>query len=338
MFITNFGTLKSADPISSVSTRVGIFLGLDFTTNIVLEQNSNKYISTIPIFSFSSDSSKVLIDYSNCKNATDLSLLNGLFGGLTANIDFTISNASYEIDGSSSKADLSGQYRFKSFVGKVIVAVPLSITNFNQRIYRYESNYFINPPQFGLSLSPQPQKTEYVIVNALGSDKINSFAKFGIYPKDKVKITGTVNNNKTFTIKSVTVNKDGSENIVVEEPVIQESGFGNRIGIEVIQQKKGSVIVSLVDKNPVLGACSIYKNNSKVSCFEDQTIDQCLARFSMTTDSNYTWTPNTVCSETSTILTTPTTNLFAGETSARTNALASLSSLGYFSSYNSTRA
>ena len=337
MINNSFGVVNKYETTTSVSTRVGIFLGLDFTTSIVLEQNSNKYLSSIPAFSFSSDFSKVIIDYTNCKNLTDLSLLDGLFASLPYNTSFTISNGSYEIDGSSTKADLSGSYQFKSYLNKVIVASPVSLTNLNQRISRYESNYFINPPQFGLALSAQPQKTEYVIVNALGSDKINSFAKLGIYPKDKVKITGTVNNNKTFTVKSVTVNKDGSENIVVEEPLIQESGFGNRVGVELIQEKKGSVTVNLIDSQPILGACSIYKNNSKVSCFEDQTIDQCVARFSMTSDSSYTWTPNALCSQTSSTLTTPTTNLFTGEALARTNALASLSSLGYFSTYNTTR-
>lgn len=335
MFITNFGTLKSVDVPSSVSTRVGIFLGLDFTTSIVLEQNSNKYLSSIPTFSFSSDFSKVIIDYTNCKNPTDLSLLDGLFASLANNTSFTISNGSYEIDGSSTKADLSGSYQFKSYVNKVIVASPVSLTNLNQRISRYESNYFINPPQFGLALSAQPQKIEYVIVNALGSNKINSFAKLGIYPKDKVKITGTVNNNKTFTVKSVTVNKDGSENIVVEEPLIQESGFGNRVGVELIQLKKGSINITLADNNPQLGSCSIYQDNSKVLCFDDQTENQCAARFSVTSNTTFRWTPNIPCLQTPFTLPT-TTNNFSGQV-ATTNPLASLSSLGYFSSYNSTR-
>lgn len=332
MFNSYFGKIIKHESISSVTTRVGIFLGLDFTTSLVLEQNSNKYLSTIPSFSFSSDSSKVLIDYSNCKNLTDLSLLDGLFGNLAVNTNFTISNALYEVDGSSTRADLSGQYQFKSFVGKIILASPISITNFNQRIYRYEPNYFINPPQFGLSLAPQPQKTEYVIVNALGSDKINSFARFGMYPGDKVKITGTQNNNKTFTIKSVTVNKDGSENIVVEEPMTQESAFGNRVGIELIQPYKGSRTITAANSAVPLGACSVYKNGIKTSCFDDQTSDQCDVRGSMLTDSTFAWASNTTCSQTPSSIVTRVNN-FTGQVNT-TNSLSSLSSLGYFSSYN----
>jgi hypothetical protein len=217
-------------------------------------------------------------------------------------------------------------------VGKVIVAAPVSITNFNQRIYRYESNYFISPPQFGLLLAPQPQKTEYVIVNALGSDKINSFARFGMYPGDKIKITGTQNNNKTFTIKSITVNKDGSENIVTEESLTQESAFGNRVGIELIQTSKGTAAITPADSVVTLGACSIYKNGIKTSCFDDQTSDQCTARGSMATDSTFAWTANTTCSQTPSSIVTRVNN-FTGQVNA-TNSLASLSSLGYFSSFN----
>lgn len=319
---------------TEVATRIGVFLGLDFTTNLTLELNSNKYLSTIPSFSFSSDFTKVLIDYSNSQNKTDLSLLDGLFSGLTAGTTFTISSAVYSIDGVGSEANLGGTYEFESFVANVIVATPIALNNFNQRLLRYEPNYFVNPPQFGLSLSPQGKQVEYVIVNALGTDKTNSFAKFGIYPYDKVKITGTRFNNKTFTVKSVTVNKDGTENIVVSEGITQESGFGNRIGVELVQQKKGSVQITEATGPVALGACGLYKDGSLVSCFDNQTESQCLARNSMSDSSSSIFRIGASCSSLPSSISTTVGNPFIGA-NATTNAFASLANLGYFNSSNS---
>lgn len=318
--------------IGYVSTRIGIFLGLDFTTNLTLELNTNKYLSTIPSFSFSTNFTKVLIDYSNSQNKTDLSLLDGLFSGLTAGTTFTISAAEYSIDGNGSEANLSGTYQFDSFVGNVIVATPITIQNANQRLFRYEPEYFVNPPQFGLSLSPFGRKTDYVIVNALGNDKVNSFDKFGIYPNDEIKITGTKYNDKTFTVKSVTINKDGSENIVVTEGITQETAFGNRVGLELIQKKIGDVTITAATGSVTLGACPIYKDGAKILCYENQTRDQCVARTTSAGGSSVTWYANQTCDSTPSALVQPTTSFVSP--SANNNVLASLSSLGYFNTFN----
>lgn len=319
--------------IGNVSTRIGIFLGLDFTTNKTLEVNSNKYLSTIPSFSFSSDFTRVLIDYSNSQNETDKALLSGLFSGLTAGTTFTISDAIYSLDGRSSEANLGGTYSFDSFVNNVVVAIPVSLNNYNQRLMRYEPSYFINPPQFGLSLAPKSTSTEYVIVNALGTDKVSSFARFGIYPGDRVKITGTLYNNDTYTVKSIMINKDGSENMVVEEGLTLESGFGKRVGIELIQTGKLGTSIVAATGSVAIGACSIYKNGLKVDCFDNQSYDQCVVRTNYTGGSPFTWRPSIPCSQTPSNISTTVTG-FAGTTET-TNAFASLNSLGYFNSFNS---
>lgn len=319
---------------TEVATRIGIFLGLDFTTTKTLELNSNKYLSTIPSFSFSSDFSRVIIDYTNSQNQTDISLLYGLFSGLTSGVTFTVSDATYSIDGQGSEANLAGTYEFKSFVSNVIIAVPISMTNFNQRLLRYESDYFVNPPQFGLSLAPKGQMTEYVIVNALGTDKTTSFSKFGIYPGDRVKITGTQFNNSTFTVKSVTANKDGSETMIVEEGLTMESAFGNRVGIELLQKKKGTSTVTAATGPVSIGACGVYVNGTLVACYNNQTIDQCVARTSYTGGSPLYWRSGVNCSSIPLNIETQATTAFVAG-AATTNVLASLSSLGYFNSGNS---
>lgn len=335
MYQTSLYKSTKVIPVTSdVSTRIGIFLGLDFTTNQTLELNSNKYLSSIPSFSFSSDFTKVLIDYSNSQNQTDISLLKGLFSGLTTGTTFTISSAVYSLDGMGSEANLGGTYEFTSFVGNVIVATPVTLNSFNQRLLRYEPDYFISPPQFGLSLAPQGKQTEYVIVNALGTDKINSLAKFGIYKDDKVKITGTRFNNKTFTVKSVTVNKDGSEHMVVSEGITQESGFGNRVGIELIQQKKGDVQIIAATGPVIVGACGLYRNGTLIACFEDQSQNQCTARSSMSDSSSSVWRAGVRCSSLPLTIATTTVNRFVTGTPT-TNAFASLANLGYFNSSNS---
>lgn len=318
--------------VSEVTTRIGIFLGLDFTTSKNIELNSNKYLSSIPSFSFSNLFSKVLIDYSNSENETDKSLLAGLFSGLTAGTTFNISSASYTIDGLGSEANLGGTYEFLSFVGNVIAAKPIVINNKNDRLFRYEPDYFINPPQFGLSLTPQSKETEYVIVNALGTDKINSFSKFGIYPGDKIKITGTQYNNTIFTVKSVTVNKDGSENLVVNEGFTAESSFGSRVGIELIQKRKGTDNIIAATGPVSLGTCGVYINGQLVSCYDNQTYSQCVARTRFENSSDIYWDVSLKCSQISSVLPTTATTLRTGSS---TNPLSALSSLGYFSSTNS---
>lgn len=319
-----------AEVVSEVTTRIGVFLGLDFTTTKTVELNSNKYLSTIPSFSFSSGFSKVLIDYSNSENETDMSLLKGLFSGLTAGTTFTISNAVYSIDGSGSEANLGGTYTFMSFVGNVVVANPVTVNNKNERLLRYEPDYFVSPPQFGLSLSPQGRETEYVIVNALGMDKVASFSKFGIYPGDKIKITGTRFNNSTFTVKSVTVNKDGSENLIVNEGLTLESGFGNRVGIELIQKRKGSDTIVAATGPVSIGACPIFVNGTKVNCYENQSASQCLARTRFEQADPFSWYSDMNCSQTPSTISVRTTDFV--QPTETTNPFASLAALGYFGS------
>jgi hypothetical protein len=321
---------KANSIVSEVTTRIGIFLGLDFTTTKTLELNSNKYLSTIPSFSFSSGFTKVLIDYSNSKNDTDINLLKGLFSGLTAGTTFTISSAVYSIDGAGSEANLGGTYTFESFVGNVIVANPVTINNKNDRLLRYESYYFVNPPQFGLSLAPQGRQTEYVIVNALGNDKTASFSSFGIYPGDRIKITGTRFNDSTFTVKSVAVNKDGSETLIVNEGLTLESGFGLRVGLELLQQKRGTDTITAATGPVAIGSCPIFINGVKVRCYENQTSSQCLARTKYEQANSFLWYENTPCSATPATITI---NVQSFTTPTETvNPLSSLSTLGYFGS------
>lgn len=324
---------KNTAAFNTVTTRVGIFIGLDFTTNLTLEMNSNKYLSTIPSFSFSSNFNKVLIDYSNSKNNTDITLLNGLFFGLTAGATFTINSAQYSIDGLGSEANLGGTYEFESFIGNVIVATPIALNNANARLLKYEADYFINPPQFGLSLSPEGRVPEYVITNSVITDKNVSFVKFGIYPGDKIKISGTQFNNGIFTVKGVTTNKDKSEYLIVEEGLTQESAFGDRVSVELLQERKGvDSIITGVTGVVDIGACGIYVNGRKVSCFENQTIGQCSIRASLL-DGRFSWFINSNCDalpSENNIGTTPFVRA-----SSNTNPLASLSNLGYFNYINS---
>jgi hypothetical protein len=324
---------KNTSALNQVTTRVGIFVGLDFTTNLTLEMNSNKYLSTIPSFSFSSNFTKVLIDYSNSKNNTDITLLNGLFFGLTAGATFTISSAQYSIDGVGSEANLGGTYEFESFIGNVIVATPIALNSANTRLLKYEADYFVNPPQFGLSLSPEGRTPEYVITNSVITDKNVSFIKFGIYPGDKIKISGTELNNGIFTIKGLTTNKDKSEYLTVEEGLTQESAFGDRVSIELLQERKGADFAVVAATGPVdLGACGVYVNGSKVACYENQTQVQCSIRASML-DGTSSWFLNSTCDRVPTTITTTTTRFVPA--SSNTNPLASLSGLGYFGSGNS---
>lgn len=324
---------KNTSALDRVSTRVGIFLGLDFTTNLTLEMNSNKYLSTIPSFSFSSNFNKVLIDYSNSVNNTDITLLNGLFAGLTSGTTFTINSASYTIDGSGSEANLGGTYEFESFIGNVIIATPIAINNANQRLLKYEADYFINPPQFGLSLSPEGRAPQYVITNSIITDKNVSFVKFGIYPGDKIKISGTQFNNGIFTVKGITTNKDKSEYLTVEEGLTQESGFGNRVSVELLQERKYGDTAIVPATGPVeIGACGVYVNNEKVSCYENQTLVQCSVRASLV-NGTLSWLANSNCNALPTSLVPIRTGFVPA--SATTNPIASLSNLGYFGSGNS---
>jgi len=315
--------------VSEVTTRIGIFLGLDFTTSKTIELNSNKYLSTIPSFSFSNGFTKVLIDYSNSRNETDKALLKGLFQGLTFGTTFNISSAVYTIDGLGSEANLGGTYEFISFVGDVIAAKPIKLNNQNERLLRYEPSYFINPPQFGLSLEAKSTETEYVIVNALGTDKTNSFSKFGIYPGDRIKISGTQYNNNIFTVKTVTINKDGSENLTVNEGLTAESLFGSRVGIELIQKRKGTDTIIAATGPVNLGACGVYINGGLILCYENQTRDQCIARTSLENGNPFGWSVNQKCDFLQTTVPVLTSNGRFRTSTETTNPLASLSNFGY---------
>lgn len=290
----NYSSKKSlTKAVVPITTRSGLFTGLSFKITKQSDIQKTNYLSSVPTISFSFDYTKAIIDYSQSTNENDKSLISSLFFEMKPGTNFTISQATHLIEDSESQADLSGTYSFVRLVEHAIIAQPVSVTSINQRITVYQSKHMKSIPQIGLATSVKNPLVNYTITNSLLSDKNISFIKFGIYPGDILKITGTNSNNNRYRILSVQKNADGTETLIVENTVTDEVCFGNPVLVELIQ----SGPFDLADKNTSLdtGSCKFTTPAGIATCYQDQTRNQCDIRVSIYPNVTPIWIKNGTC-------------------------------------------
>jgi hypothetical protein len=287
----NFSKIK---PFVTITTRSGLFSGLSFKITKQSDIQKANYLTSVPNISFSFDYSSVIIDYAQSTSQNDRDLINALFFEMKPGTNFTLSQATHLIEDPQSEADLSGTYSFVRLVNYAIIAQPVTVNSINQRITMYLNKHMKSIPQIGLSTVAKNPIVTYTLTNNLISDRTISLINFGIYPKDRIKITGTNKNNKIFTVLSVFKNSDGTETIVLDEEVSDEVCFGNPILLEVLQQGA----YDLVDKNTSIetGSCNFTLTNGTAFCYQDQTQNQCDIRASGYSGVTPKWTKNGTCS------------------------------------------
>ena len=232
-----------------------LFFGLVFASKQSYYYKVNRNLVTTPSFTFYSNQTKVIIDYSNSKNADDLSYIASFFNSLNSGITFEYTDTTYVNDASNISADLSGIYQFTSFEqNKLIKANLISNTSMSSSRDFYNSKFFTDTPQLNKSggVSDTQQRTN-IIKNTIPNG-LYSFTRLGIVIGDYVDFSGTDNNKWTkLKVKDLFVDTDGFECIEVESAITDENLIGNAILVNLYFEGESSTEVNLNDKT--YGTC-----------------------------------------------------------------------------------
>ena len=300
-----------------------LFFGLVFASKQSYYYKVNRNLVTTPSFTFYSNQTKVIIDYSNSKNADDLSYIASFFNSLNSGITFEYTDTTYVNDASNISADLSGIYQFTSFEqNKLIKANLISNTSMSSSRDFYNSKFFTDTPQLNKSggVSDTQQRTN-IIKNTIPNG-LYSFTRLGIVIGDYVDFSGTDNNKWTkLKVKDLFVDTDGFECIEVESAITDENLIGNAILVNLYFEGESSTEVNLNDKT--YGTCVLTFANGSTRCLPCQNSFQCTDRSMQLKALSATYTPYITCDDINSLSTTVASPVIATVVATPTVALTS---------------
>lgn len=281
-----------------------LFFGLVFASKQSYYYNVNRNLVTTPSFTFYSNQTKVIIDYSNSKNADDLSYISSFFNSLNSGITFEYIDTTYVNDASNISSDLSGIYAFESFEqNKLIKASVVSSANISSSRDFYSSKFFTDTPQLNKlgGVSDTQQRTN-IIKNTIPNG-LYSFTRLGVVVGDYVDFSGTANNKWTkLKVKDLFIDTDGFECIEVESTITDETLIGNGILVNLYFEGESSTEVDLNAKT--YGTCVLKFANGSSRCLPCQNEFQCADRSTQLKAASATYTPYTTCDDIDSLSTT----------------------------------
>jgi hypothetical protein len=280
-----------------------LFFGLVFASKQSYYYKVNRNLVTTPSFTFYSNQTKVIIDYSNSKNADDLSYIASFFNSLNSGITFEYTDTIYVNDASGTSADLSGIYQFTSFEqNKLIKANLISNASISSSRDFYNSKFFTDTPQLNKSggVSDTQQRTN-IIKNTIPNG-LYSFTRLGVVVGDYVDFSGTDNNKwMKLKVKDLFIDTDGFECIEVESAIADENLIGNAILVNLYFEGESSTEVNLNDKT--YGTCVLTFANGSSTCLPCQNSFQCTDRSTQLKALSATYTPYITCDDISSLST-----------------------------------
>ena len=281
-----------------------LFFGLVFASKQSYYYKVNRNLVTTPSFTFYSNQTKVIIDYSNSKNADDLSYIASFFNSLASGITFEYTDTIYVNDASGTSADLSGIYQFTSFEqNKLIKANLISNTSMPSSRDFYNSKFFTDTPQLNKSggVSDTQQRTN-IIKNTIPNG-LYSFTRLGARVGDYVDFSGTDNNKWTkLKVKNIFIDTDGFECIEVESAIADENLIGNGILVNLYFEGESSTEVDL--DNKTYGTCVLRFVDGSSICLPSQNSFQCTDRSTQLKAASATYTPYVTCDDINSLSTT----------------------------------
>jgi hypothetical protein len=278
-----------------VPVRSGIFYGIQ-TEKLDIQKNTiNRNIIVTPNIIFYDNYTKCMIDFSDYKNNEEKSDIESFFKLLDTDYSFTISNAKWKnINTAPSTYDLGGTFVFKKIVEKIVFANVTSINSYNQKLPRYDKEYFMGSPSIEFSVIDQDEQkiVKSKIYNHLGKNTKNSFSYVGAYPGDFISIQ---NNDIKYKIDSIESDNEGKETITVFGELEDTNNIGTPILITLYQNNNGKIQLNY--DNTALGKCDIYSDEAIVICIDNQTELQAKLRESPSRKITTIFTPGQFCSE-----------------------------------------
>jgi len=260
-----------------------------------------KELTSSPLVYYYNSFGKAIFDYSQTVSTDDLDLLEIFLQGITNGNTFSVSSGYYVKEQDGITSTINGVYQFDGATGNnIILTTVVSATGINNAEYRYESEYFVNPPKLDLNTGFTGD-TAYIIKSVTNEGEIT---KLGLYEDDLVEISyaGNTANLDRLNVEKVEVSTDGEEFIFVKEPVFNDNRIGLWTTINVYT--RGNATSELLTSDLTLnGVANTYSKNGVIlDCFENQNELQAYLRRYRYSDTEVTsiWGYSGICPETST--------------------------------------
>lgn len=272
-------TFTQQDKRSFYLVASDVFFGLVFSKEESYDYKINRSLTSTPSFLFHTNQTKVIIDYSNSKNDSDLSFVSSFFNSLEPGITFTIESATYNEPSTGVKANISGVYSFNSFdKGKIVRADLVSATNISSKKDLYNSLYFTATPQLSKASGTisQTQQRKNIVKNTLATGQF-SFRKMGVRVGDYVEFSGIqTNENVKMKVLDYFTDTEGGEGIVVDTELTSENLIGSPIMMNIYFEGESTTQVNIEDKT--YGSCLVTSAIGVVSCSQCQNEFMCSER------------------------------------------------------------
>lgn len=272
-------TFTKKDKRSFYLVASDVFFGLVFSREESYDYKINRSLTTTPSFLFYENQSKVVIDYSNSKNESDLSFVSSFFNSLEPGITFTIESATYNEPSTGVKANISGVYSFTSFdKGKIVRADLVSAINISPKKDLYNGLYFTATPQLAKAsgVVSTTQQRKNIVKNTLSIGQF-SFRKMGVRVGDYVEFSGIqTNENVKMKVINYFIDTEGVEGIEVDTDLISENLIGSPIMMNIYFEGEPTTEVNIEDKT--YGSCLVISPIGVVSCTQCQNEFMCTER------------------------------------------------------------
>ena len=255
-----------------------------------------KELISSPLVYFYNSFGKAIFDYSGTVNTDDLDLLELFLQGITNGNTFSVSNGYYVKEQDGITSNINGIYQFDGATGNnIILTTVISATGINNAEYRYENEYFTNPPKLDLNTGFTGD-IAYIIKSVTNEGEI---AKLGLYEDDLIEISyaGNTANIDRLNVEKVENSTDGEEFIFVKEPLINDNRIGTWTTINVYTRGDATTELLSSDRS-LLGASNVFdKNNNFIACYNNQNeLQSYLRKFSFPEESYSIWGYGGSCS------------------------------------------
>lgn len=228
-----------------------------------------KRLNSSPLVYYYNSNTKAIIDYSQTESQDDLDYLSIFLQGITTGNTFSVTQGYYVKEQDGITSNVNGVYTFQSSVNdNLILADVVSLSAFNSGEYRYERDYFVDPPQLDLNAGFTGD-TAYVIKSVTNQGDIEGL---GLYEDDLVEIsyTGNTANTIRYYVERVETSSEGEELIFVKNPLVSDNRIGQLTTLKVYVRGNPPIDLLSADKTKN-GAAKTYTNDGVyLDCFENQ--------------------------------------------------------------------
>jgi hypothetical protein len=277
-----------------IAVRSSSFYGLKFEKLRNESSSFKRGLVSSPNFIFYSSNTKVMVDFTDYKNKTSIKDVEEFFTRNLTSTAFTITEGEwYNPQLTSLKVSLNGSYTIEKFENNILFANVVSISNLDSKINRYDKEYFLQTPNFDLTVSTTQENDFYTnIVNIFGKNSKNSFSYLGVQVGDIIGITDL---DKKYQITDIKYQDDGKEVITVAGSLSYEDRTSSLTNIVIYTENKDDTDVTKFSTE-IVGQCNVISSTS-AACYDNQSELQCYLRKNSKIKQTASFTKDAFCPE-----------------------------------------